>query len=304
MSQKSTTDTERTVSIDDYRGDVPVWRQLSHPTRKKVKQGTHHLLRALVVIGVLFPMYWTIVSALSPRRDLVPDPTLIPSTLTLEHFEAVIYTTEFLTFFVNSVIVMVGVVLLNGVLATFGGYGLARLDMPFKKTFARGVLFGYMFPPILLAIPMYILWRNLGIINSYTGLILAETALTLPFSLWLMWKFFQTVPYSLEESAQMAGASRFRAMVDVALPMAKPGIIAISILAFAISWGQYTMPLILMPDYSNYVLTVGLDAFTERNVIFWGQMMAGVFIAILPGFVFVYFLQRYMLRGFRAGGVG
>lgn len=300
MSNQSDTDREQ-----NYYGTTPVWKNVSFKNRRRVINGVHNALTLAVVLVILAPIYWMVVTALRPRRAATSlDLTLIPRELTLVHFERLLFVTDFPLWFFNSLIVMIGVVTLTVVLSTLGGYGLARIDIPFRKTFARGILFGYMFPAILLAIPMFVFWVQWGLIDSYLGLILAETALALPFSLWLMWKFFQTVPYSLEESAQMAGASRFRAIVDIALPMARPGIVAVGIFSFAISWNEYTMPLILMPSQENNVLTVGIETLIDVETILWGQMMGAVFIAIIPAFVFVFIFQKYMLRGFRAGGIG
>lgn len=300
MSNQSDTDREQS-----YYGTIPIWKNVSFKNRRKIIDATHNAMTLVVVLVILAPIYWMIVTALRPRREATSlDLTLIPRELTLVHFERLLFVTDFPIWFLNSLIVMIGVVTLTVVLSTLGGYGLARIDIPFRKTFARGILFGYMFPAILLAIPMFVFWVEWGLIDSYLGLILAETALALPFSLWLMWKFFQTVPYSLEESAQMAGASRFRAIVDIALPMARPGIVAVGIFSFAISWNEYTMPLILMPSEENNVLTVGIETLIDVETILWGQMMGAIFIAIIPAFVFVFIFQKYMLRGFRAGGIG
>jgi multiple sugar transport system permease protein len=161
-----------------------------------------------------------------------------------------------------------------------------------------------MFPPILIAIPMYILWSQLGLLNSIPGLILAETALSLPFSLWLMWQYFQTVPYSLEEAAQMSGAQPFRAFYEIALPLAKPGIIAISVFSFAVGWNQYTLPAIFMVDEGKWVIVQGIFSLTMSRQVIWTDVMAASFLAMIPPFLFVFFLQKYLLRGFRAGGVG
>ncbi|AQL44814.1 sugar ABC transporter permease (plasmid) [Halorientalis sp. IM1011] len=261
------------------------------------------LLAGLALIA--FPLFWMFSTALRPNSQMFTQPIpLVPRTLTLEHFTAIFTETAFVTFYKNSIIVAVGVVFTTTVTATLGGYGLTRLDIPFKKTFARTILFGYMFPPILLSIPMFLFWRELGIINSYVGLILAETAISLPFSLWLMWQFFQTVPESLEESAQMSGASRFRAFWDIALPMAKPGMVAVAVFSYAVSWNAYTMPKVLMTNLEKWPLTVGVHSLTQQHQVLWGQVMAASALIILPAFVFVYFLQKYLLRGFEAGGIG
>lgn len=262
-----------------------------------------YLLIALFLIA--FPLFWMVNTALRPEETLYTSPVhIFPQGVTLDHVNDIFTQSNYVTYYVNSVIVAAGVVLLTTVSATLGGYGLARLDIPYKKLFARGILFGYMFPAILLGIPMFILWHNMGIINSFIGLILAETALALPFSIWLMWQFFQTVPESLEESAQMAGASRFRAFYEIALPMAKPGMVAIGVFSFAVSWNNFTLPTILMVSEQKWVLTIGVFTFTQQNAVLWGEIMAASAMMLIPSILFVYFLQKYLLRGFRIGGVG
>jgi len=259
-------------------------------------------LIALVVsmAFVLFPIYWMLATSITPQVDLyqVPKP-LFPETVSLESYAKVMQT-DIPLWFMNTTYLALGVVVLTTATATLGGYGLARLDIPYKKTFARAILFGYMFPPILLSIPLFIFWRQLGILNSIPGVIFATMAATLPFSLWLMWQFFQTVPYSLEESAIVSGSTQFRAFVDIALPLAKPGMIAVAIYSFALSWGAFTIPTILLIDSKKWVLVQGLYRFTVQESVQWGQIMAAGTLLVLPTILFVYFLQKYILRGFQA----
>ena len=126
-----------------------------------------------------------------------------------------------------------------------------------------------MLPAILLSIPMFIICYEISLTNNLLGLILAETALSVP-SLWLMWQFFQTVPVSLEESAQIGGATRFQAFKDISLPLAKPGMIAVALFSYAVSWNEYTIPKILMSDQTKWPLTVGIFTFSEGQRVFWG----------------------------------
>lgn len=295
---------ERVATIMDYRGNVPVWRHLPYRYRRMLRRSLLYIGIALITSLILFPIMWVFLSAVRPVTDVVTrNPSLVPSTVTLIHFEELFLESRFPIYLRNTIVVTTGVVVLSTTFATLGGYGLTRIDIPLRRTFARGVLFSYMFPPVLLAIPMYILWSNIGIINTYLGLILAITARVLPFSLWLMWRFFLSVPYSLEESAQMAGATRFQAFKDIALPMAKPGIIAIAILAFAFAWGDYTMALILMTDLDMFVITTGIEAsFFAGGLIRWGLVLAGSAVALIPPLLFVYFLQKYYIHGMAAGG--
>lgn len=290
---------------DRFKSDTPIWNRFSYPQQRTLKTMGLYALLGLILLTILFPLYWMFITSVRPRADILTrQPTVLPGELTLANYERLFFFSDFLMYLQNTVIVMIGVVIITTTLATLGGYGLTRFDIPYQDTFAKGILFGYMFPAILLAIPMYILWSQLGIINSYIGLMLAETALALPFSLWIMWKFFQTVPSSLEESARVAGASRFRTMVDVALPIAKPGIVAVGIYSFAVSWNEYTLPKILMPGADNYVITTGIQAFTEQNTVMWNQIMAATFLASLPAFLFVYAFQKYLLSGFDPTDIG
>lgn len=296
----------RTTKTERERDEGTIARlmnrtDLSYESRRRIRRYVLHFLMAVGLVIILFPLYWMFTTAIRPRSEVLRVPVnLIPRTIMLEHFRAVLFDSNYLTFYKNSLIISAGVVTLTTVASTLGGYGLTRIDIPFKKTFARGILFGYMFPPILLSIPMFIFWQEIGWINTYTGLILAETAISLPFSLWLMWNFFQTVPAYLEESARIYGAPRFRTFYEIALPNAKPGMVAVAIYSFAVSWNAYTMPEILMSDADLWPLTVGVYTFTQQNQIFWGQIMAASSMMLIPAFLFVYFLQKHLLEGFKS----
>ncbi|MFC6723818.1 carbohydrate ABC transporter permease [Halobium palmae] len=278
---------------------IDYWQQLPYQTRERVYNWLLNLLLAGGLVLLMFPIYWMIATSILPSNELFSIPTpLLPTEPTVSTYAAV-FDSDIMLWYRNTVLLSAGVVTLSTVAATFAGYGLARLDIPYKKTFARVILFGYMFPPILLSIPMYILWRQVGLLNSLLGVTIAQTATTLPFAIWLMWQFFQTVPYSLEESARMSGCTSFQAFYDIALPLAKPGMIAVAIFSFAIAWGSFTIPSILLSDSSKYVLTLGLYSFTQQESVLWGQIMAASTLMVLPTFFFVYYLQKYILRGFQ-----
>lgn len=287
-----------------YRGSVPVWRHLSYAQRRVARRVALYLAVAFMASIILFPLFWIISTSIRPVSEFITrNPKLLPTTLTPRHWIDLFTISNFPTYLKNSFIITAGVVLLTTTFATLGGYGLTRIDIPLKRTFARGVLFSYMFPPVLLAIPMYIVWSHIGLLNTYVGLVLAISARVLPFSLWLMWRFFLTVPYSLEESAQMAGATRFQAFKDIALPNAKPGVIAVAILAFAFAWGDFTMAWILMSDIQMFPITVGIErTFFAGGQIDWGLVLSASSVALVPPLLFVYFLEKYYIRGFSAGG--
>lgn len=285
--------------------NIPGWGRLSYPMRKRVVEGLYTFFTALTMFIILAPLAWMFITAFRTNAQVfaLPSP-LLPNPISFEHMENILFETGYVRWYVNTLIFAGGVVLLTTITSTLAGYGLTRINIPRKRLFARVILFGYMFPAILLAIPMFIFWRQLGWVNSLGGLILAQTATALPFSIWMMWKFFQTVPISLEESAQMAGASRFQAFYEIALPMAKPGMIAIAVFSYAVAWNSFTIPQVLLTSNENWVLSIGMFSFIVQNRVLWGQLMAASALAVIPSFLFVYFLQKYLLRGFRAGGVG
>lgn len=282
------------------------WNPLTHlsQTQRAVSWKLFlNVVLAIMMVVVIFPIFWMFSTAFRPTDFIYNVPqTLLPQMLSVENFLRTFNGTDFPTYFTNSLILSVGVTITTTVMSTLAGYGLTRIDIPHKKTFARIILFGYMFPQILLAIPMFILWSEIGLINSHIGLILAVTATALPFGIWLMWKFFQNVPMSLEESARMSGAPPFRAFYEIALPMAKPGVIAVAIFSYATAWGSYTIPRIIMPTSENWPLTVGIHMFTIQKQTLWGEVMAASVMMVIPAFVFVFSLQKYLLEGFDVGG--
>jgi multiple sugar transport system permease protein len=258
---------------------------------------------AVIFSVVAFPFYWMLLSSLTPRQVLFRPPyQLVRFDLSLENYRDLFFTSEFLTYLTNSLIAAGGAVVLNVVAATLAGYGLTRFVFPGKKSFAFGTLFSYMFPPMLMAIPLYILFSGLQLRNTYTGLILSHMAISLPLNIWIMWQYFQIVPLSLEEAAWISGASKLRALREVCVPSARPGILSVAIFAFALSWNDFTFAFILQTDRAMFTLPVGLATFVEQTAIHWGMVMAAAVLVSIPTFALVFFLQRYLLGGLRVGG--
>jgi len=297
----STTMTERTARVLPFIDESATTNDVLYHIAKGI-------LTAIALSWVLFPMYWMVITAIRPLAETFTSPVLlVPNELTLKNFRMILVETTaafaagdtFPSYYMNSLSYALGVIVLTTMFSTLGGYGLARVDIPYKKLFARGILFGYMFPAILLAIPMFIFWRQFGILNTYIGIVLAETAKALPFSIWLMWQQFQQIPKSAEESAMMAGAPRFRAFYEVTLPVARPAMAAVAIFAYAVSWNAYTMPRILVPDQAHWPLTVGLQldtAFLRADPTQWGNIMAAVALMLVPSFLLLFFMQKYLLE--------
>jgi multiple sugar transport system permease protein len=255
------------------------------------------------MIFVAFPFYWMILTAFTPRDALFRPPfALIRFDFSLGNFAELLFATEFLVYLKNSLIAAAGAIVLNVVAATLAGYGLSRFSFFGRRTFTEATLFSYMFPPMLLAIPLYLIFSALGMRNSYGGLILAHTTISLPLNIWIMWQYFQIVPVSIEEAAWVSGASKLQALWQVCLPSALPGIISVAIFAFALSWNDFAFAFILQTDTTMFTLPVGLATFVERTAIHWGMIMSSSALISIPTFALVFFLQRYLMSGLGLGG--
>lgn len=258
------------------------------------------LLTVVILVGYIgFPVFWMIMNTFKGARVILEQPfRLIPANPTFEIYERLFTETLFLTYFKNSVIVAIGAVTISVTLSTLAGYGLARSRFEGKTNLARAVLFAYMFPAILLGIPLYIIFFKLGLLNSYIALILAHAARTIPFGIWIMWQYYQSIPVSFEEAAWINGANQFRTIKDIVIPLSLPGILVVAVLNFAASWNDFTFATILMTDQPMYTLPVGIQFFKEGMSVDWGLILSSGAVMVLPGFLLIGFIQKYLIQGF------
>lgn len=276
---------------------------LSHHTQARLRRIALYLTALLVTTFVLTPLYVMAVVAFQSPQTLFTggELTLLPPSLSLTNFEALLEKTDTVRYFANSLVITAGVVVLCTALSVVSGYGLTRFSFRGKTLVARVVLFSYMVSPIVLAIPLYIIFFSLGLLNSYVAAILAITAIAAPFSIWLMWQYFQNIPMTYEESAWASGASRWRTVRDVVLPLARPGYISVAIFSFAVAWNDYTMVKVVLSDQALYPITIGSSLFLDQPFVGWGEQMAVTLLMSVPPFVVALFLQNYLLQGFNLG---
>lgn len=285
-------------------------RQLGGPgglvpnaVQKRLSAAALYGIAVLVLVFVLTPLYLMVVVSIQSPQTLFSggELTLVPPTVTMENFVTLVERTSTVSYFVNSVVITASSVFLSTSLAVVSGYSLTRFDISAKTLVARVVLFSYMVSPIVLAIPLYVIFFRLGLLNRYVSAILAVTAISAPFSIWLMWQYFQNIPIAYEESAWTRGASRWRAIRDVVLPLARPGYISVAIFSFAVAWNDYTMVKVVLSDESLYPLTVGSELIFQEVFVGWGEQMAMLLIISLPPFFVAAFLQNYLMQGFNLG---
>ena len=268
---------------------------------------THSLLylaAAFLALQAAFPFFWMVSTSFKPPTEVFAQPpSFIPHDATWDNFRRLFTATGFLTYFRNSVKVSGLAVFLTMVVSTAGAYSLTRYQYLGREKIAGLILCTYMFAPIMVVIPFFILVKKVGIENTHLALVLAFTSFCLPFTLWLMRAFFSTIPVQLEEAALVDGAGRIRAVIYVVLPLALPGIIATSIFTFILAWNDYIFTRILITSDELKTLPVGVQDLFHSALIDWGLIMAAGMMITIPALLFFVTIQRYLIRGWGAGAV-
>lgn len=257
----------------------------------------------LLVAWSFFPIYWMVLSALRSEKDLFSAPTLLPRRLTLDSFRTLLSLSDYPTQFRNSLIVAVSVVVITLSIAVVVAYVLTRFRVPGKALVVGGVLYAYMFPPMLLAIPLYGFFVSLGLGDSLFGLVIAHCTLTLPLAIWLLWGFFKGMPVELEEAARVDGCTRLGSFIRVVLPLSLPGIITAGVFTFLLSWTDYVYALVMVTSDEHKTLPLGIASMIGSFDMRWGEAMAGATLIVVPLFAMFVFLSRYFIQGMSAGAV-
>ena len=258
---------------------------------------------ALLLVGA-FPLFWMLSTSLKPSAEVfATPPRLIPGHATLENFRRLFADTSFGLFFQNSLVVSFTTVLLTLVVSAMGAYGLTRYAFRGRELVAGLILLTYMFAPIMIIIPFYIIVKQLGIANTHLALVLSYTTFCLPFCLWLLRAFFQSIPLELEEAALVDGAHRGQAVWYVVLPLALPGLIAAAIFTFILAWNDFLFALVLITSEELKTLPVGVNDLFNATIVDWGMIMAAGVMITVPTVAFFVAIQRYLVQGWGAGGV-
>ena len=256
----------------------------------------------LLLLGA-FPLFWMLSTSLKPSGEIFATPTLVPRHATLGNFVQLLAETNFAVYFKNSVIVSLTTVVVTLAASAAGAYALTRFAFRGRDTVIRLILATYMFAPIMIIIPFYILVRQLGLVNTRLALVLSYTTFCLPFCLWLLRAFFAGVPLELEEAAMVDGANRARAAWYVTLPLALPGLIAAGIFTFILAWNDFLFALVLITSDELKTLPVGVNDLFNATIVDWGMIMAAGVVITVPTIGFFVAVQRYLIQGWGAGGL-
>jgi ABC-type glycerol-3-phosphate transport system permease component len=271
-------------------------------SRTAMKAGKFGLLCVIVVV-VNLPIITMILNSLQNNGDLMVSSSVIPHHPTFENYSNLFSQTDFPTFFRNSIIVGGVSTLASVVLAGFAGYALSRYRSPFLNAFAAAVLLLQMFPVILVLIPLFLIFRDLHLINTFWSAILIYISGQLPFATWLYRGFFASIPRELEEAAWIDGCSRLGGLFRIVLRISAPGVAAVVILSFLMAWNDYLIADIFLNQEPLMTVPVGIQLFIQQYAAQWGSLMAASTVAMLPVLLFFMFIQRYMIQGMTAGAV-
>ncbi len=278
---------------------MSLWR-----VRRRLVRALLYAAAALLVLEAGVPFLWMASTSLKPPGEVFADPpTFVPGAPTLDNFRRLFTGTNFLLYFRNSVVVSGLAVLITLAVGSAGAYSLTRNRYPGREQIGVLILCTYMFAPIMIVIPFFILVKRVGIENTHLALVLAFTSFCMPFALWLLRAFFEAIPMELEEAALVDGADRPRAVLYVVLPLALPGLIATGIFTFILAWNDYIFTRILISSDELKTLPVGIQDLFHSALIDWGLIMAAGVLITIPALGFFLAVQRHLVAGWGSGGL-
>jgi ABC-type glycerol-3-phosphate transport system permease component len=222
------------------------------------------------------------ISSVRPPGSLLTEVSLVPTRFTLEYYKNLFELTDYPAYFANSVIVAFSTVVITMVLAVMIAYAVARYRIRGKKAIVIAMLYAYMFPPLLVAIPLYAFFVKIGLGDSLISLVAAHLTLTLPLGVWFLWGFFRNLPFEIEEAAMVDGCTRLGAFIRVVLPLSVPGLITVAVFSFLLSWTDYTFAVIMISSDVNKTIPVGLASMIGSFDLRWGEVMAGSTLIAAP----------------------
>ncbi|WP_461362399.1 carbohydrate ABC transporter permease [Candidatus Darwinibacter acetoxidans] len=259
----------------------------------------------LFVVFLAFPLVWMLSTSLKPNPEIYARiPTLIPKEPTLNHFRAAFGQQDLLSGIYNSFKIGVASSIVVLILAVPAAYALVRFRTVINKSVMGWLLVSQLFPSILIIIPLFVLLRNLALTNSHTGIILVYTVWSLPFVLWMMRSYVQSIPLELEEAAFIDGCNRLQVLTKIVFPLLLPGIVASGLFAFVSAWNEFFFALVLLKSPQLTTLPVYLSRFTgSEGMTRLGPLAASCLVATIPTLVVFTFLQKGLVSGLMSGAV-
>ncbi|MFD3487917.1 carbohydrate ABC transporter permease [Streptomyces sp. NPDC058665] len=269
---------------------------------------TRRIILAFLTAFALLPVYVMVSSSLKPLEDVTDTFQWIPSEITIRPYFDIWDTVPLAHYFMNSLLVAGAATVLSVTIAVFSAYAVSRYRFRGKRVFTVTVLSTQMFPGILFLLPLFLIFVNIGnstgvaLYGSRGGLILTYLTFSLPFSIWMLIGYFDSIPRDLDEAAMVDGCGPFGALFRVVVPAAIPGIVAVAVYAFMTAWGEVLFASVMTNDETR-TLAVGLQGYATQNDVYWNQIMAASLVVSVPVVAGFLLLQRYLVAGLTAGAV-
>ena len=258
----------------------------------------------IIILIFFFPFFWIITSSFkSPEEIISTSTTIIPRSFTLDHYNKILFNSDFFIYLKNSLIVSFSSMIISIILSVSAAYGLHKLKFYGNKFVEYSLLVTYAFPGVILLVPIYLLFAKVNLLNSYFALIIVNVLFATPFAVWMLKAFFKLIPNEIEEAAYIDGASRYIVISRIIVPLAAPGIASVSIFCFIISWTEYLFASILISGDDLKTLPVGLAGIVGQYQIDWGFLLSGAVLASLPVIVLFVFIGKYFISGLTEGAV-
>ncbi|MBP8933687.1 MAG: carbohydrate ABC transporter permease [Candidatus Atribacteria bacterium] len=262
----------------------------------------------ILVIGLLAPLIWLLISSVADLKDLLKIPLQwIPENISFERYAKVLFSqgseSEFRKTMMNSFIVASAVTIICISIGSLSAYAFSRLKFPGKDKILFLLLFSYMLPPVAIIIPIYQIFSRYNLLDTKISLILVYSAIITPFVIWIMRTYFDSIPRDLEDAAKIDGCTYLGTLVRIMIPLSAPGIVATLLLAFLMSWEEFFMALIMTSSPASKTIPISIAEFSGRHSIDFGMMATGGILAAIPPVIIALIFQKYIVGGLLSGAV-
>ena len=256
------------------------------------------------LIFVLFPFYWIVITSLKSTPQISERASIFwPDPFTLDQYSSLLFSTPFLQWLGNSVLVATVATVISVVFSALSAYALSRLKFVGANLLTTLLLITYLLPGTLLFIPLYQILTDLGVINTYAALILTYPTFLLPFATWVLLGYFRSIPVELEEAAMIDGATRLYAFWKITMPLAMPGVLSVTLIAFTTAWNEFLFAFVFITSESIRTLPIGMLSMVVGDILPWGKLMAASLLTAIPVAVLYIYAQRFLVEGLTVGGV-
>lgn len=249
--------------------------------------------------------FWLVASSSFkiPQEIIAREPTMFPQSFTLQHYDKLLSSSDYVTYLTNSILVSGVSACLTLLLAIPAGYAFFRLEFHGRETYYRIILLAYAFPSIVVLIPLFAMFAKVGLVDTRIALIIVNVTFALPFAIWLLRSFFASIPREIEEAARLDGGPPLTVLRRIIIPLTAPGIAAVAIFAFVMSWTEYVFASVLILSDAKRTIPVGFSGIIGQYQVDWGLLLAGASLAIVPVVVLFAMIGRWFVTGLTEGAV-